>query len=90
MLEHLLDWLDFGGSGLGVGTGGLALWRSKQNTARLNGHDKKIDKTRDQVADHKTHVAEHYATNNDVRDMSKTLQEHLIRIEEKLDRKADK
>ncbi len=45
--------------------------------------DKKID-------DHKLHVAEQYTTKVDIRDLKESLVSHLVRIEDKLDKKADK
>lgn len=42
------------------------------------------------LAEYKTHVAEHYVTDNDFKSMSSALFQKLDRIEEKIDRKADK
>lgn len=43
-----------------------------------------------ELSEHKTHVAEHYVTKSDFREVAGEIRRSLERIETKLDRKADK
>jgi hypothetical protein len=80
MMESLLDLLGLGGAGTVGGVGGFALWKLSA----------KVDALTDSLSAYKVHVAETYATNNDVRDVGDRIEKHLQRIEDKLDKKVDK
>lgn len=72
---------------LAVAVGG---WVFRMIFSKLKDHeeinvnmDKKID-------EHRLHVAENYAPKDYIEKMESRLISHLVRIEEKLDKKADK
>lgn len=65
-------------------------WLIGQVFGRLKDHeaihrliDKKID-------DHRIHVAENYSPKEEMKNLQDTIVAHLVRIEDKLDKKADK
>lgn len=71
------------------------LWRIKRDTNEAIDELQKLIHTRhsqlrDSLAAYKLEVAKSYASVNDMREVEKRLVSHLLRIEEKLDRRTEK
>lgn len=73
--------------GSAVAAGG---WVIRMILGKLKDHEKihaNIDK---KIDDHRLHVAENYSPKTEMKDLKDTIVAHLVRIEDKLDKKADK
>lgn len=79
VVAQLAQYLGIGGGGGGLGAL-LMAWKTKEE----------VTQTREDLANYKTHVAENYARSEDVKNLGDRLEKHLTRIEDKLDKKADK
>lgn len=55
------------------------IWNSRRETTQ------ELRDLSDDLADHKLHVARHYARNGDLRELEGRITSHLLRIEAKLD-----
>ena len=73
-----------------TGVFGLIGWVITMIFTRLNIQAEKHEDLEKDFNNHKVHAAQNFATKPDVREMKEELVAVLIRIEDKLDKKADK
>jgi len=73
--------------GVAVGAGG---WLVNMLFGKLREHEVRHDDLREQFEQHRLHVAQNYTPRIYIENMENRLVAHLVRIEDKLDNKADK
>lgn len=65
-------------------------WFIKMIFGRLKDQEIKHDVLEGRLSDHKLHTAQFYSTKADMKEIRDEIVNHLVRIEDKLDKKADK
>lgn len=65
-------------------------WVFKMIFGRIKEQETQITDLENILSAHKLHVAETYTTKADIKDLKDNIISHLVRIEDKLDKKADK
>lgn len=77
--------------GVVITVGGSAIgWIMGMIFGKFKEHEEVHMDLERKIDDHRLDVARNYTTKTDVKDMENNIVAHLIRIEEKLDKKADK
>lgn len=86
-IDSLMGLMGLGGGAAG---GGYAFFQSKANKESVKEIKQEIGKMEEQLTNHQIKVAEQYVTNSHFNEGVTDLKSYLIRIEEKIDKKADK
>ena len=86
MAEHLIEFA-LAAFGVATSAGG---WVIKMIFGKLKQHEEIHSEMERKIENHRLHVAENYSPRTEMKDVKDTIVAHLIRIEDKLDRKADK
>ena len=73
--------------GVAVSAGG---WLVNMLFGKLKDNENRHDELRDQFEQHRLHVAQNYTPRVYIENMENRLVAYLVRIEDKLDNKADK
>lgn len=89
MIEAGVDLLGLGGIA-GIGGGGYAWWQATANKKMIDKLEERVEQVKIKLNEQALYAAQHYASNMAVRELGEKLETHLVRIEDKLDRKQDK